>query len=313
MTAINRLSLLCGLSLLLFAGCESDTDAFVPRKPLVGFGNLEATLSLTGDTLQLPVYLTRALSETAELRFSFAGTAQLDDDFLLPQGDLITVPAGADLVYLPLVVHPEPDAGRIDRVIDVFLQTDNSLEVSERDSMRIVFGLAHTVNLRTWAPDEPFPQLYGYTSFGEEPVPEGSGPSAGEHFCFAYASTSRANVIGLYNQDTTRSTNALNMHRIYSDEEVSSGSARIRITEFIEFFPSLGDSTRGTVQVIAQDVTIRRRASSGLPPFDIGLSGSGTYDEQTGVITVDIYFDETAIGGEAQVLRRYSLEAEDRN
>jgi hypothetical protein len=168
------------------------------------------------------------------------------------------------------------------------------------------------VDLRIWAPDEPFPQLWGYTSFNEDPVPPGTGLSAGQHFCFAHISRTQSNVIGLYNTAPGASTNALNMHRIYTDQEVTSASANIRMPEFMRLIPSEEGSTFGTVEVIPQDVVITRRASSGLPPFTVGLSGSGTYDETTGIILLDVYFDETAIGGGASVLRRYSLEPEKR-
>ncbi len=66
------------------------------------------------------------------------------------------------------------------------------------------------------------------------------------------------------------------------------------------------------VEVIEQQVTITRPSSSGLPPFEIGISGGGTYDEASGIISLDVYFDETAIGGANNVLRKYVYEKERR-
>ncbi|NJO86933.1 MAG: hypothetical protein HC821_02505 [Lewinella sp.] len=196
---------------------------------------------------------------------------------------------------------------------DLFLLPHPSLELSSRDSMRIGFNLQHTVELTRFAPEIPFPQLWGYTSFGADPVPPGNGSDAGPHFAFAHASTTQPNVIGLYNTEAGRSTNALNMHRIYADQEVTSGSADIRIQEFIELIPEPNNNRRGQVRIIAQNVRVNRRASSGLPPFNVGISGSGTFDVNTGIILLDVYFNETEIGGQENILRRYSLEAQQRN
>jgi hypothetical protein len=233
-------------------------------------------------------------------------------DFFLPTGTEARVAAGQDVIYFPIVANTEPDPERIDRTLDLRLLAHPDLELSTRDSMRINFALPHTVNLRAWAPDDPFPRLWGYTSFGPDPVPTGTGLSAGEHFAFVYVSRTRTNTIGFYSPNAGRSTNVLNMHRIYADEDITSGSAMIFLPNLLEFIPNEQDSTIGQVNVIEQQVTITRTGSSGRPPFEIGLSGGGTYDENAGVILLDVYFDETAIGGEPAVLRRYSLEPQER-
>ena len=64
--------------------------------------------------------------------------------------------------------------------------------------------------------------------------------------------------------------------------------------------------------MIEQRVTVTRKASSGLPPFTVGISGEGGYDEASGVMSVGVLFDESELGVADPVLRRYSYEAERR-
>lgn len=304
-------SFLVFVGLFLASSCK-EQDIFLPSLSFFGFGDLSASLSVTGDTLHIPVYLTRALDKDIRLQFTLEGSAEAGEDFILLDGPDLYVPAGTDLPMLRLVAGTTPDPDRLDRYVDIKLQAHPDLQLSDRDSMRLTFSLPHTADLSVFAKDIPFPQLWGYTSFGEDPVPPGRGLQAGAHFCFAYKSRTQANVIGLYNIQEGANTNALNMIRLYQDFEVSTGSANIRILEFARLTPDAPGSPTGTVEIIPQRVVITRRASSGLPPFTVGISGSGTYNETTGVMPLDIYFDETEIGGEANKLRRYSLEANER-
>ncbi|MGB3545966.1 MAG: hypothetical protein WBA17_03280 [Saprospiraceae bacterium] len=299
------------LFLLLTFSCTKE-DTYSPAPPLIGFGDTLATLDFNGAELLAPVYLTRALDRPTTLNYTISGTAEAGLDYEIDDEVVLLLPAGASEGFIGLRATPQGAPDRIDRFIEITLQPTEGVRLSDRDRLRITFALTSTVDLSIWAPDVAFPQLFGYTSFGADPVPSGSGPAAGEHFASPYASRTQPNVIGLYNPVAGRSTNALNLHRIYADEEVSSGSANIRIPEFLRFTPGAEGSTFGTVEVIEQQVTITRKASSGLPPFEVGISGGGTYDENTGIILLDVYFDETAIGGGSAVLRRYSLESEDR-
>jgi hypothetical protein len=307
----NSLGILsiCCLTLL---GCREDA-VLDNAPPIFGFGDLEASLEITGDTLELTVYSTRALPQDQSIDYELAGTALPGTDFSLLGSGTLVLPAGETEASLLFTALPNDDPDRLDRFILVELQPTADLRLAEeRQLARIDFSLEHTVNLKLWAPDEAFPILWAYTSFGPEPVPDGGGLSAGAHFAFAYASKTEPNVIGLYNPVPGRSTNALNLHRIYSDYEVSSGSANIRMPNLIRLIPAEPGTTFGRAEIIPQRVTIVRRASSGLPPFEIGLSGEGTYDEVTGQISVAIYFDETELGNGDNVLRRYVFESEER-
>jgi hypothetical protein len=41
--------------------------------------------------------------------------------------------------------------------------------------------------------------------------------------------------------------------------------------------------------------------------FEVGISGSGTYDLNEGVIDLEVNFNESAIGGANKVTRKYKL------
>jgi hypothetical protein len=41
--------------------------------------------------------------------------------------------------------------------------------------------------------------------------------------------------------------------------------------------------------------------------FEIGISGKGSYDLETGIIDLSVNFDETAIGGAEKVTRKYKI------
>lgn len=80
--------------------------------------------------------------------------------------------------------------------------------------------------------------------------------------------------------------------------------AKINVPRLLQFYPSAEGSKTGVVKIIAQDVVLTVAAGGS---FKIGLSGEGTYDETTKVIDLTVNFNETAIGGDAKVVRKYKL------
>lgn len=300
------------LAALLLLGCQKEEPAPNDAPPIMGFGDLQTSLDITGE-LALTLYLNKEVRTATEVIATVSGDAILGVDYVFATDSIFRLEPGdfdASITLLPL---PSDDGSRLDRTIELTLQPVAGIRLDEsRKTVTIGFSLEHTVELSLWAKDETFPQLWGYTSFGPEPVPPGPGLDAGRHFCFAYKSKTEPNVIGFFNQDTTRSTNAFNMHRLYADYDVSTGSARIRIEKALRFIPDTEGATFGRVEIPEQQVEIRRSSSSGLPPFHVGLSGSGTYSEETGVIQVDVYFDETEIGNGPNILRKYVFEKDER-
>ncbi len=297
------------LLLLPLLGCEQEEFELSDPDPLIGFGDTTAVLSLGGDELVVPILLTETLSQERSLRMKISGEedllALIDTSALSPT----TLSAGTLESYFTLRLPADTPESLAGSFLILSLEAGSGYRVSDRDSLYVYVGFQNTVRTEIWAPRTSFPQLWGYSSHSDEPVPEGS---PNRHFMFAYPSTRLANVISLGNSIEGKGSNVLNMVRLYADEGVRSGSANINVPNFLLFTPSFEGSTEGRVDILEQRVTITRTASSGLPPFTIGLSGEGTYDEATGVITLTVIFDESEIGGGSAVVRNYSLEAEER-
>lgn len=292
--------------------CEPEGAEVNLLPPLLGFGDTTGVVSVAGEILEVNILLTAAMDQDRDLAFNFSGDGVGAADIRILTPSPLRVPAGSTEVQIQLQVAELADPSRLDRRGVITLEDNDWFRLSERQFFYFGFSVPHTAAVELWTPDEAFPKLYGYTSFGPEPVPEGSNLAAGEHFAFAYSSRTEPNVIGMYNEVPGRSTNALNLHRVYADYEVSTGSANIRIPRLFRLIPDSPGATFGQVEVIEQRITIVRRASSGLPPFEVGLSGSGTYDEVTGTILVTIIFDETELGLGDAVVRRYAYESEER-
>ena len=306
-----RILIIASCFCLLFA-CEPMEVDTNPAPPLLGFGDVTGTVSLAGEVAEARILWTRPTTKEQQLFVNLEGPAgDLGDVELLTPNPLL-IPPGANEAIVEFRAASLPDNERITRHGRLQLLPADWYRLSDRDTFGFNFSLNHTVKLTLWAPEIAFPQLWGYTSFGPEPVPPGDGLDAGRHFAFAHASTSEPNVIGLYNEQAGRSTNALNLHRIYSDYDVSSASANIRITRLFRLIPESEGARRGRVEVIDQRITVTRRSSSGLPPFTVGLSGEGTYDEATGIIAVAVTFDESQLGVTEPVLRRYQYESRER-
>lgn len=298
----------------LICGCGGDDEAVVPVPPLLGFGDQTGNVDLGGDTLVVDVLWTRATTGLRELAYVVDGEGAAADHLVALTPSPLAIPAGATEARLLFRVADAPDAERAALRGRIGLEPGDWYRLAGRDTFVFGFSLTNTVELSIWAPDIAFPQLYGYTSFDDSPAPEsGRGPSAGEHFALAHVSRTEPNVIGMFNTTEGLSTNALNLHTVYRDEDVSSGSADIRIPRLFRLTPDEEGATAGRVDVIAQRVEIQRKESSGLPPFEVGLSGEGRYDETTGVISVAVVFDESEIGRDGPVTRRYLYESERRS
>ncbi|MEO0734351.1 MAG: hypothetical protein AAFZ52_16060 [Bacteroidota bacterium] len=300
------------LGTTLLAACVQDEPAVPALPPLLGFGDTTGVVSITGEELEINVLWTRALTQGQELSFQIAGDGSTGADLEVLTPSPLVLEPGATEASIRLRVASGVDPDRLDREGIITLTETDWMRLTERRTYRFGYSVPHTVNLELWASEGTFPKLFGYTSFGAEPVPDGVGLDAGKHFAFGYASRTQPNVLGMFNTSPGRSTNALNLHRIYADFNVSTGSANIRIPELFRLIPASEGATSGRVEVIEQRFTVTRTNSSGLLPFTVGLSGAGTYDEDAGIILVDIFFDETEIGNGDAVLRRYSYESEER-
>ncbi len=124
-------------------------------------------------------------------------------------------------------------------------------------------------------------------------------------------------TIGFTNPYVTNSGVSLfDMPRLYQAQvgTLNINTAKINVEKVLRFFPDFEGAKTGIVKVIEQDVivskTVAAATSSGQPTFKIGISGGGTYDERTKIINLEVIFNETAIGGPAEVKRKYSMSVE---
>lgn len=120
-----------------------------------------------------------------------------------------------------------------------------------------------------------------------------------------------ANKYGFGNPYITgKGSNALNMTAIYNANpnggvSSDSGTYNIIIPKCFEFLTSATDPTKGIVKVIPQKVKITRR---NFTSYYIGISGSGEFDTNAKIFTVDITFDDSEIGGSKAILRKYMFQ-----
>jgi hypothetical protein len=89
--------------------------------------------------------------------------------------------------------------------------------------------------------------------------------------------------------------------------------AGINVEKLLSFVPDKSSPTliddptvhsKGTVNVLTQQVRVSRKEGNA---FEIGISGKGSYDLETGIIDLSVNFDETAIGGAEKVTRKYKI------
>ncbi len=137
---------------------------------------------------------------------------------------------------------------------------------------------------------------------------------------FPLIPTNDPTVLGFANPYAPDSGVALfDMVRLYSTQIASPTNnirtAKINVERALQFFPDFEGAKTGVVKVIPQDVIITKNPNStfepGIPTFKIGISGSGTYDERTKIINLEVIFDETNIGGPSAVKRRYTMSVEE--
>jgi hypothetical protein len=158
----------------------------------------------------------------------------------------------------------------------------------------------------TWAKNEPF-----YQPTGER---YDEATSTWRRFnAFTITSEGEPDKLGFGNPYVAgRGVNALDMNRLYSAQNLTSDSGyyNITIAKCFQFVPnSTTDVTQGKVMVLPQDVRIYRRDKTF---FIIKISpgtAPGTYNTATGVFEVEVSFDETSIGGPANIKRKYRFTA----
>jgi hypothetical protein len=157
----------------------------------------------------------------------------------------------------------------------------------------------------TWAKNEPF-----YQPTGERY--DDAAATWRKFSAFTVTSELEPDKIGFANPYLPgKGTNPLDMNRLYSAQQLTSDSGYYNITipKCFQFIPKENDPTQGTVKVLEQEVKIWRRDKSSFI-IKIGPgSAPGTFNVNTKVFEVEVSFDETSIGGAANIKRKYRFSA----
>lgn len=91
------------------------------------------------------------------------------------------------------------------------------------------------------------------------------------------------------------------MVKLYATETGTSNIKTVKINadKVLQFFPDFEGAKTGIIKVVTQDIILTR---SNLTTFKIGISGSGTYNENTKLIDLEVKFNENEIGGTSQTI-----------
>jgi hypothetical protein len=126
---------------------------------------------------------------------------------------------------------------------------------------------------------------------------------------FSFTSDAEPDKLGFANPYVAgKGTNALDFNRLYSAQNLTSDSGYYNVTipKCFQLIPKSKDSLQtGTVLVLEQLVKVFRRDKSS---FNIKISPSyqpGTYSTVSGLLEVEIAFDESSIGGPSIIRRKY--------
>lgn len=144
-----------------------------------------------------------------------------------------------------------------------------------------------------------FYQMYVYR---EDPATGLWGSRIAGHF--STISTADPSFIGFTNPNVVDSGVPLfDMVRLYS---TYTGTTNIKVVginadQVLQFFPDYDGAKTGLVKVKTQDVILRKSIAG--QTITIGMSGSGTYDENAKLIDLKITFNETAIGGTSRTFK----------
>jgi hypothetical protein len=161
---------------------------------------------------------------------------------------------------------------------------------------------AGTAIAGTWAKLEPF--------YSPNPQIFLTATNTWRNFIsFSVTSAAEPDKIGFANPNVAgKGTNALYMNTLYASQQLTSDSGfyNVTIPKCFQFIPkSTQETNTGTVVVLPQMVKIHRRNGTS---FNIGIRPStepGTYNTVTGLMEIEVQFDETSIGGASDVKRKY--------
>ncbi len=294
--------------LLVLMACKEELSEVNPAPPQVAWEQENYILTFQDSLFLRLIFNKEWREEFGKIYFSVKGSLFEEENFIAFPASLQPEVGSTSLNIGIALTQIREEYNGLEGQIEI-IEDSTYVPVVQRQQTSITVGPGHDIDMDLWAPQEEFALLWG---FDNDPDQE-TGPANGRHFAFVHRDPTKANIVGLYNRDSTRSTNIFNMHRIYADQDVQSSSARLRMEEALLFIPADENNPReGTVKVIEQNIRVYRKSSTNLPPFFyIGIKGEGTYSEISETIDLEVIFDESDIGGESEVIYYFRLQPED--
>ncbi len=293
------------LVLLGLFACREELSEVNPAPPQVAWEQENYILTFQDSLFLRLIFNKEWREEYGKIHFSVSGSL-FEDENLIDFPSSLRPELGSTSVRIGIALTQgrEEYNGLVAQI--EIVEDSTYVPVAQRKQTQITVGAGHDIDMELWAPREEFARLWGYDNDSDQDT----GPANGRHFAFVHRDPTKPNVIGLYNTDSTRSTNIFNMHRIYADQDVQSASARLRMEEALRFIPVDENNPReGRVKVIEQNIRVYRKSSTSLPPFFyIGIKGEGTYSEITEQIELEVIFDESDIGGPTEVKYYFLLQ-----
>ncbi|WP_461788537.1 hypothetical protein [Pedobacter sp.] len=120
---------------------------------------------------------------------------------------------------------------------------------------------------------------------------------------FSTVSTSDPSFIGFTNPYVADSGVAMfDMVRLYSAYTGTTNIKTVAINadQVLQFFPDFVGAKTGIVKIKTQDVILKKSTGGTIA---IGMSGGGTYDENTKIMDLNVTFNETAVGGTTRTIK----------
>jgi hypothetical protein len=305
---------------------EFETDTFVSNEYLK-------------ETITAKFNLTTALDADIMFAVTYGGTAVAGTHYESDRPTTLNIPKGSTSAEISIPVLNTNSYDQSKDLTIAITPPDNSVVTLGTKATATVQIINPKANVRLWIKDPLTLTVYAYNTFGDIAVPATGrqnndaavGTIFGESFGnvyyeYALDNTKDPNAFGYRSTlwkdteaDYTRSTNAFNFHRFYSDgalpntkaEGISSASAGVFILNAIRLIPSAVGSKTGKVVVPSQAVRVYRpdATADGIKNptfFDISISGEGTYNEDTGIISLKVMFDESSVNNGTQI-RRFEI------
>lgn len=285
------------IALMAVVSCSKKNDSTTIPITGVNFGKTADTINLntTRDTTMFTIRVSETITKQ-ELQNRFK--LKITSDSAVENKDYtVTTAITENPVQVNVIVKALPSLARTNFHLELSL--DESMQAGSSEKLALVIKPYSPAATWFQSTSYYYPNFYYYT----ESTAKWTSMTA--HYCVL--DENDAAVMGFVNNWVAESgVGFFNMHRLYQTEIGSSNikTAKINVPRALELIPNAAGARKGIVRVIPQQITVTRTAGT---TFQIGISGTGTYDLDTKVIDVEMNFDDTKIGGSATNKYKYKI------